>query len=178
MKKQLLKGLAVGVVVAFMATHSAQADTIFVGSWSPDNGAYWGNNPLTYSGVGAADLLFSSVAQQTLYGAGSFQISTVDANPANIDHQAWYNVYADGSRKLAENYFFGTEGVTHYQDSPFETASAYVSDFHTAGRNYAFWVTPNASTNVPDGGSTGLLLGLAAMPLLLMGSRRFAYARI
>jgi len=167
MKIKTLTKLAAVMAFSFTAILSSKADTIaFVGSWNINDGPKWYDNPLAYSGVGAAQFLF---------GAGDYEISTVDNLVAHIDHQAYYNVIGVSNAKFAENYFRGTEGVTHYEDvfigdAATDTVSAYVQDLFDSPYandqtiNYAFRVTHD----VPESAATivllsGALLGLAAL---------------
>ena len=145
--KKILAAVALFLSVGFAGV--SQASTIYVGSWHVGDGPRWTGNPLAYSGVGAAALLF---------GAGTYQISTVDNQVANINNMAHYAIIGIGFQDFAENYFRGTEGVTHYQDvyvfnAAIDTVSTYVNDFGQGGINYAF-------LNVPEPGSLALL-GLA-----------------
>jgi hypothetical protein len=156
MKKQLAKVLT---VLAFaMAALSAKATVVYAGSWNINgSGAqWWYDNPLAYSATGAAQLLF---------GSGTYYISTVDNQVADINHMAYYNIIGVGNTIFNENYFRGTEGTTHYNDvwvgdANTDTVSAYVNDEFTYPYdwnntvNYAFRVE-----GVPDTVSTFGLLG-------------------
>lgn len=169
--KTLTKFAAV-LAFSLTASLSSKADTIvFVGSWNINDGASWLSNPLAYSGVGAAQFLF---------GAGDYEISTVDNQVAHIDNQAYYNIFGVGNGIFAQDYFRGTEGVTHYWDVAVfdpdtDTVSAYVSDLsgspyaNGATINYAFRVTHDT---VPDSGATIALLGGAFVGLAAL-RRRF-----
>lgn len=144
-----MKKLLLAAVMALSAGLS-QASTIeYVGSWHVGDGPGWTSNPLAYSGVGAAELLF---------GAGTYEISTVDDTVANINHMAHYAVIGVGFQDFADNYFRGTEGTTHYQDvyvfdPAIDTVSTYVRDFGAGGVNYAFRVV----NDVPEPASVALL---------------------
>lgn len=131
---------------------TAQAQT-YVGSWdlatigggydNPDNPYIWTNNPQVYSGVEAAALLFGGTPDQ-------YFISTIDSDPANINHLAFVDGYADVQYLLApasEAFSLQTSGG--YYTPP--AYSAYVVDHtYTAGVyvNYAFRVeaTPEPGT--------------------------------
>lgn len=164
MKNLIFKLIAAAALAVSLAGVGRAATVIYVGSWVPDDGVYWATNPLAYSGVGAAELLF---------GPGTYDISTVSDNPADINFQAWYNIIGVGPAVFAQDYFRGIEGVTHYEDvyvydPAIDTVSAYVADFHSAGRNYAFRVE-----GVPDGAATVSLVGAGLLMLALL-RRRFA----
>ena len=140
MLKKLQRALLGAVML--MGVSAAQAGLIYVGSWHVGDGPVWTTNPLAYSGVGAAELLF---------GPGDYQISTVDSNPANVNNMAHYAVIDIGFADFAEDYFRGIEGVTHYQDvyvfdPAIDTVSTYVSDFGQGGENFAFLVVPEPAT--------------------------------
>ena len=158
MKKILL------AAVLMMSAAFANASTItYVGSWQVGDGPSWTSNPLAYSATGAAQLLF---------GAGTYEISTVDDLVANINNMAHYAIIGVGFQDFAENYFRGVEGITHYQDvynfdANLDTVSAYVNDFGAGGRNYAFRVTDTA---VPEP-ATLVLLGLGLFGLI--AARRY-----
>ncbi len=149
LKQLLIVGTA---ALGFAATPAAAVHYTYVGSWAPDNGPYWGSNPLAYSGVGAAALLFGG-------SASDYAISTVDSDPAHINFLANYEVIGIGSRVFADNYFRGVEGVTHYQDvyvfdEAIDTVSTYVSDFGNSNVNYAFSVS-----NTPEPATWALMIG-------------------
>ncbi len=149
---------------------TSRAALVYVGSWNINDGPHWGSNPLAYSATGAAQLLF---------GAGTYQISTVDNQVANINNMAYYNVIGYGNHIFGESFFRGVEGVTHYQDNytgnlNTATVSAYVSDLfsfeypNSTTINHAFRVE-----GVPDAGSTISLLG-AGLVLFAMIRRRLS----
>jgi hypothetical protein len=139
--------------IAFSASANA-ATYVYVGSFTPASGPAWTTNPLAYSGVGAAALLFGG-------SASDYAISTIDNTIANINHMANYEVIGVGSNVFADNYFRGTEGTTHYQDvynydPATDTVSAYVSDFNNQRVNYVFRVEQAGA--VPEPATWGLML--------------------
>jgi PEP-CTERM motif len=143
---------AATAAIAFSASAHA-ATYVYVGSYTPASGPAWTTNPLAYSGVGAAALLFGG-------SAADYAISTVDNTEANIDHKANYEVIGVGSNVFAENYFRGVEGTTHYQDvyigdPATDTVSAYVSDFSNQRVNYVFRRIDGA---VPEPATWGMML--------------------
>lgn len=149
-----------------LATPAFATSYVYAGSWGVDDGPSWTDNPLAYSAVGAAALLFGG-------SASDYAISTVDNDPLNINHMAHYNVIGVGPADFAENYFRGTEGVTHYQDvyigdPSTDTVSAYVHDFGSNGRNYAFRIT----NSVPEPASWALMLGGFGLVGMAMRVRR------
>jgi hypothetical protein len=156
----LFKKVAAAVSLLVLLVGSAQAVTYtYVGSWHVGDGPSWGTNPLAYSAVGTAELLF---------GSGTYAISTAGTNVAAINHLANYAIIGVGFDVFAEDYFRGIEGITHYQDvyvddPDLDTVSAYVSDFGLGGINYAFLVS---DSEVPEPASIALL-GLALVGVTL-----------
>ncbi|HEY2155077.1 MAG TPA: PEP-CTERM sorting domain-containing protein, partial [Isosphaeraceae bacterium] len=129
---------------------------IYLGSWEVDQGPNWNSNPVTYSGVEAAELLFSS----SLIANGDtdfshYSVSTLGSDPATINHMAWTStVFVSGGAMHADTYKVGA----HYQDAG--GTSAYVQDnaIGSAYTNYAFY------TPVPEPSSLALA-GVAALGL-------------
>lgn len=148
---RLLAAAATAVVLSFAATSASAVTYTYVGSWAPMDGPRWTDNPLAYSGVGAAAMLFGG-------SASDYAISTIDENPLNINFMANYEMIGIGSFVFAQDYFRGTEGVTRYQDvyifdPAVDTVSTYVDDFGNANRNYAFVVS-----DIPEPASWAMMI--------------------
>ncbi|TAA41711.1 MULTISPECIES: PEP-CTERM sorting domain-containing protein [Corallincola] len=154
MKKQFFK-IIMGLSLLVSASAAQAALIEYVGSWQVGDGPNWSSNPLAYSGVGAAEELF---------GAGTYMISTIDDQVANINNMAHYAIIGIGFEVFAEDYFRGVEGITRYQDvyifdRDLDTVSAYVRDFGVGGTNYAFRIS-----DVPAPAPLAMLgLGLAGL---------------
>ena len=160
--KTTLLAIALAAAVAVAAPPpEAKAAAIFVGSWQVDQGPSWGAVPTAYTGQQAAALLFGG-------SASDYAISTVDSDPAHIDHLAWISTWGGAcggsspcGTQAAENYVVSTGGL--YANSG--DTSAYVNDwaYGSAYVNYAFLVT----ASVPEPASLALLgaglLGLVAL---------------
>ena len=158
--------LAAGVAAICLAASPASAVTYtYVGSWTPSQGPNWTTNPLAYSGVGAAALLFGG-------SAANYAISTIDSNSLNINFQAHYEVIGYGSAIFADDFFRGVEGVTRYQDNytgdlATATVSTYVDDFGNTGVNYAFTIAA-----VPEPASWAFMIGGFGLTGAAMRRRR------
>ena len=135
-----IRALIVAASVLATSAFATVADAAtFVGSWRVDAGPSWTGVPTAYSGQTAAALLFGGTA-------ANYSISTVDANPLNINNKAWVSVWFAGSfpdcagfpcgRMVAENAVTSTGGL--YQN-PGDT-SAYANDWAVGPQfvNYAF----------------------------------------
>ena len=178
--------VAIAVVVGVCAATAAQALAItvhyrFVGSWQPynvsaplfDDGL--GNGPLAYTAQEAAALMFGG-------SPSDYLISTAGADPALINHRAWYDVVGFGGTELAEDYFnkylgqfYGPVVEFDYLgsgDFPGSAASAFVRSNTVFGVNYAFRASVVSAVPVP---TAGLLLftavagfaGLGRLPRIL-----------
>jgi hypothetical protein len=141
--------VAVAGVLASSSLASAATYT-YVGSWQvydPAAPTWFGNGatgPTAYTATEAAALLFGGTA-------ADYVISTVDANPLNINHQAWYDVIGVGGNVFAENYFnkylglfYGPTAGYNCCGSSFansNAASAFVQDNFVTDSNFAFRVS-------------------------------------
>lgn len=140
------------ITASLTAAAPALAGPIFVGSWTVDQGPYWGDVPAAYSGQDAAALLFGGVASD-------YVISTVDDQVADIDHLSWVSTWGGAcggtfpcGTQVADNFVVSTGGL---YANPGDT-SAYVRDWAVGEqyRNYAFRI-PAA----PEPASWALMLG-------------------
>ena len=168
---RLLAGTAVAAVSLFGATMASAVTYTYVGYWTLGDGPGWDTSPPVYSGVETAALLFGG-------SASNYVISTVDANPANINFSTWLDgwgdnyTYADGGTPASDTYSLDTGGGYNSNPGPDSAYSAYVADnFNPAYGaqnpqfvNYAFSV----SGAVPEPATWGLMLvgvGLAGAGL-------------
>ena len=96
--KQLL-----AAITLCLASVSAFAAPIFVGSWQVDQGPEWTNQPLAFTGQEAAALLFAGVTGDA--NPANYLISTIDDSVANINNSAWYSIIATaGGTVFAHDY--------------------------------------------------------------------------
>jgi len=159
MKKLSIFALAAGLLAA-----PAMAGPVFVGSWTVDQGPYWGDVPPAYTGQEAAALLFGG-------SASDYAISTVDALVADIDHQAWVSTWGGAcgggfpcGTQVGESWKIATAGL---YANPGDT-SAYVWDWAQGEqfRNYAFRIS------APEPASWAMMLGGFGLVGFAMRSRR------
>ncbi len=156
-------------------TATAQSYT-FVGSWdlatidggygNSSNPYLWFNNPLCYSGVSAAALLFGG-------SPADYVTSTVDSNPANINFDAFVDGYGYGNdlylySPAPDTFFLQTDSGYQFGSS----FSAYVVDhapFDGSGSfvNYAFRINPT-----PEPGAFAVAVSLGITGFALIRRRR------
>jgi hypothetical protein len=149
LRSLIFGAVAVAGVLASSSLASAATYT-YVGSWQVYDplAPVWfssaPNGPAAYTATEAAALLFGGTA-------ADYVISTVDSNPLNIDHQAWYDVIGVGGNVFAENYFnkylglyYGPTNGYNCCGAAFATinsASAFVQDNFVTDTNFAFRVS-------------------------------------
>ena len=156
---------AIALAALPLGTDAAEAAPYtFVGSWQVDDGPFWRDEPLAYSGQEAAALLFGG-------NPSNYVISTLGALVEDIDFNAWYSILGvAGGFRLPHDldqalpgglYYDGNDYVIGLMTNP---ASAFVWD--NAGgpeyTNYAFRIS-----EVPLPATAFLLLaGLGGLALL------------
>jgi len=140
------------IATALTAAAPALAGPIFVGSWTVDQGPWWDDTSVAYSGQDAAALLFGG-------SASDYSISTVDDQAADIDHLTWVSTWGGAcagvfpcGTQVAENFSQSTGGLYL---TPGDT-SAYVTDWAQGPqyRNFAFRMSA-----APEPASWALMLG-------------------
>ena len=165
------------IAFALMASTTANATT-YLGSWRVDRGVSWAEEPIAYSGLQAAVLLFSAVTGDS--DPAHYAISTNGDSVNDINNQAWYSVigYWSGGVSFAEDYLSTNSSQAsgyYYSGNNWnsfditESASAYVNDNATgiAYTNYAFYLGNIAAVPEPE---TYALIGFGLIGLL--ASRR------
>lgn len=160
MKIHRLAALAAATLLAGAA--NAATTYTYVGTWTVDQGPYWRDQPLAYTGQEAAALLFGGKASD-------YVTSTVDSDVADIDFSAWYSVIGFGEAIFADDYASKLPNGKYYEGGGYSTnlegpASAYVAD-NSAQRNFAFRVT-----SVPE--PTNIALMLAGVGLVGLQIKR------
>lgn len=88
-----IQAILLGGTLAAFALPS-QAALIYVGQWRVDDGPHWTAAPAPKSAQEVAAFLFGG-------NPSDYSISTVDADPANVDFQAWYSGFGSGSENIA-----------------------------------------------------------------------------
>lgn len=168
--KKLFLSAAIGLLAM-----AASASPTYLGSWEVDNGPNWGSQPIAYSGIQAAALLFQAITNDA--NPAHYAVSTVGLDPSAINYSAWYSIlgYPNGAM-FAEDYLSSNSSQApgyyysgwSYRNDTTEAASAYVADnaigpYYT---NYAFYLGSQDQNNVPEPGIAALLglglFGLAA----------------
>jgi hypothetical protein len=154
--KPLLTGAALALITALGVTTASATTYTYVGSWTLGDGPVWTTNPPVYSGVETAALLFGGTASD-------YVISTVDANPADVNFKTWLDgwgdpfTYASSGNPAPDTYSLDTGGSGYDSNPGYQSAySAYVADhFNPAFNsqdpslvNYAFSIsgTPEPAT--------------------------------
>ena len=124
------------IAASLAAAAPAVAGPIFVGSWTVDQGPWWGDDPQVYTGQQAAALLFGG-------SASDYVISTISDQVGDIDHLAWVSTYGGDcggafpcGTKVADNFSLSLDGFYHDVGDQ----SAYVYDWAQGAQytNYAF----------------------------------------
>lgn len=127
-----------GLIVGNTYTDSNAKNWVYVGDYNVGSGPAWMNQPIDYTAIDAAKVVFGALAAGKAYA-----ISTSDLF---VNHLAWYDGYGDGSHlptyntygggnALAET-FFADVGAPGY--SQFGDYSAYVGNDRAALGGGAF----------------------------------------
>ncbi len=175
----VLKSVAVVTLLAGLS-QKLEAGYVYVGSWdlgnlegnydNPDNPYIWTKNPRVFSAVEAAAHLFGG-------NASDYAISTLGTDPANINHLAYVDGWADTQyldNPTSETFSLDLGAPGYNDPSGFGSAySALVTDhgpFYGVGVlvNYAFRLEQTA---VPEPGSL-LLFGAGAIGCCVISYRR------
>jgi hypothetical protein len=142
---------------------TAQATPTFVGSWQVDQGPYWGDQPTAYSGQEAAALLFGG-------SASDYSVSTISADPNDIDYMSWVSVIYVGWDKVAQDFVQATTGLY----LTLGDTSAYVWD-NAQGAQFTNFAFRN-DVQVPEPW-TIVLVGLGLGVTAFLARRRYVNAR-
>lgn len=148
-----------GMALLALATSSASAAPVYMGSWDLYSGGSWLSfDAPILSGQDAAAYLFGGVA-------GDYVISTKGDDVANIDFSAWYDVYGGGAGGVhidRQDYRVDSGDLGVY-DTAGDTSAMVEDNARGLGAiNYAF----RAPASVPEPMPVALMsLGLASMAL-------------
>jgi hypothetical protein len=138
------------------AVGRAQADYIYAGSWdlatidggyaNPANPYVWNNNPPVFSALQAAAMLFGG-------SPSDYAISTVDNNPAHINHLAFVDGWGDPQYLFNPTSESFSKGTFYNNPGGFGTAySAYVVDHAPFERDHTFVNFAFRNVNVQPSG--------------------------
>ncbi len=165
MKTHWILGALAGLALA----GSAQAATVYVGSYQVDGGEYWYNNSPVYSAAEAAALIFGGVASD-------YDISTVSNQIADINNMGWYTTWGiTGGQQYNEDfkYDLGNDGYGNPGGSG-SAISAYTWD-NAQGPQYTNYVfrVDGAGGGIPEPATWAMMLvGVGMAGGTLRRSRR------
>ena len=165
-----LKWLFMAVAFCMHANASAEAAIIFVGSWdlanlAPEYNAAAVVKPINYTAQEAAAVLFGGTA-------ADYRISTIDANPLNINDRAWVDGAFSGALNATSAVnFSGNAGALGYES--IGDFSALVQDnapglLPSTRINYAF-ITSVAAVPEP---ASAVFLGIGSLAMVVRRLRR------
>ena len=159
MRRLLTIAGAALLTLQFSVSASASLMYTFIGQWEVDDGPFWGDQPLAYSGLTAAALLFGG-------SPSDYAISTLGTDPADVNNMAWYSVLGlGGGHMFAEDYlstnssqaagFYYSGNAAYRFGDITEAASAYVDDNAEGAEftNFAFLI--NQANGGGNGGDNG-----------------------
>ena len=151
-----LKLFCAAVAMTISAAAANAATYVYVGSWQVDDGSYWADEPMAYTGQEAAALLFGG-------SADDYAISTLGSSLVTIDNLSWVSTWGGAcaganpcGTKVAEDYKVSTGG---FYLNPGDT-SAYVTDWAIGSQytNYAFKITDSQPGAVPEPATWAMLI--------------------
>jgi hypothetical protein len=107
-----------------LASLSAQATPIYVGSYKVTDGPDWHNNPAVYSATEAAALIFGGQAQNYFTSINSSQ------DASTITHTGWYDGWDEHTGMIFNENYKLDVGEPGYNSSPWAQSarSAYIND--------------------------------------------------
>jgi hypothetical protein len=145
----------------------------YVGSFEVDQGPAWPSNPVCYTGIEAADVVFGAPAPGEVYAI------SVDQTLAFVTHTAVLDQWGTHTGLIAdENYDLQTgSGYNDPVGGP--SSSAYVNDggflFTTPNGDFNYvWEMAVPVQGVPDASSTFVLMaaGLGLLALVRIAGRK------